>query len=66
MKSMKSYIEFDKTKKRYFIDYYLEDLEFIIKTPLDNIKEKEKEIIVEPFELSNSIYIASLSESRIY
>ena len=64
MKSMKSYIEFDKTKKRYFIDYYLEDFEFIIKTPLDNIKEKE--IIVEPFELSNSIYIASLSESRIY
>lgn len=61
---MKSYIEFDKTKKRYFIDYYLEDFEFIIKTPLDNIKEKE--IIVEPFELSNSIYIASLSESRIY
>ncbi len=62
MKLMKSYIEFDKTKKRYFIDYYLEDIEFIIKTPLDNIKKREKDTAIERFKLSNSIYIASLSE----
>ncbi len=61
MKLMKSYIEFDKTKKRYFIDYYLEDIEFIVKTPLDNIKEREKDTVIERFKLSNSIYIASLS-----
>lgn len=51
------FIDFDKSKKVFYNNFYLPDYDFVIKTPILENKSKNENIKVEEFDLAKYVYI---------
>ncbi len=63
---MKKFIDFDKEKLTFNVNFYFDDEKLVIKTPLHLEKNQEKEastkfddLSIEKFELSNKVFLSS-------
>ena len=54
---IKMFIDFDKNRKILYINYYLEDNHYVLKIPLEEIKESDSTVLIENFDLSRYIYL---------
>ncbi|MFX1567788.1 MAG: hypothetical protein ACFFCV_05405 [Promethearchaeota archaeon] len=59
---LKMFVDFDKSIKSIFINYFIEEFKIEIKTPIKN-KDTETEsiIILKKLDFSNKIFLASIT-----
>ena len=53
----RKFIDFDKNRRQFYNNLYLDDVKFVIKIPL--IREKGEELKVEKFDLTKYTYLLS-------
>ncbi|MDX1798839.1 MAG: hypothetical protein R3255_09340, partial [Candidatus Lokiarchaeia archaeon] len=59
---LKMFIDLDKSRVQFYINYYLEDFKVLIKVPLKEDDEKDvSNIIFDKFDISNKIYIIPIN-----
>ena len=51
------FIDFDKNKRRFYNNIYLDDYKIVVKMPLIKEKESKEEIKVEKFDLTKYTYL---------
>jgi hypothetical protein len=54
---MKMFIDFDKSKEEFNINYYLEDYKIVLKIPISNYEESDSNIKIEEFNLTKYTYL---------
>lgn len=54
---MKKNIDFEKTERKLYIYCYLDDLDYSVKIPVEFLKDSFKDVKIEKFNISNSIYL---------
>lgn len=57
MRQTKKYIDFDKIEKKIYINYYLEEIQVSVKTPVETINKIEDDIKIEKFTINHSVYL---------
>ena len=64
---MKKYIEYDKDKLSFHVNFYFDDVKLVLKTPLHSERNQERETeaksedhTIQKFELSNKVYLSSI------
>ena len=57
MRQTKKYINFDKIEKKLYINYYLEEIHLIVKTPIESKEKIEDNMKIEKFTIDHSIYL---------
>lgn len=60
VKFIKMFIDFDKTNKKIYFNYYIEDNHYVLKVPLEKINELDQAILIENFDLSKYIYLINV------
>ncbi|MFX1364018.1 MAG: hypothetical protein ACFFCE_14700 [Promethearchaeota archaeon] len=60
--TLKTFIDFDKSKSKIYINYYIEDFKIDIKIPI-KFKEfdGESNIILETFDISNKTFLTNVN-----
>lgn len=51
------FIDFDKNKEEFNINYYLEDYKIVLKIPISNYEESDSNIKIEEFNLTKYTYL---------
>ncbi len=53
------YIDFDKLEKKIHINYYLDEINLVIKIPIKKSNIKDTELKIEKFNIINYIYLTN-------
>ena len=56
----KMYMDFNKTEKQIYINYFLEEVKLSIKIPINNSNKKHTSLKIEKFKFTNYIYLAAI------
>ncbi len=54
---MNFFLDFDKKKELFYNNYWIDDEKVVVKMPIQEGKEKEKDIKIEEFNLSSHVYL---------
>ena len=60
VKFIKIFIDFDKSNKKIYFNYYIEDNHKVLKVPLEKINKLDQAILIENFDLSKYIFLTNV------
>ncbi|MFW9880445.1 MAG: hypothetical protein ACFFG0_45835 [Candidatus Thorarchaeota archaeon] len=59
-KFIKMFIDYDKSNKKFYFNYYIEDNHYVLKVPMEKLNELDHAILIENFDLSKYIYLTNV------
>ncbi|MFX1494860.1 MAG: hypothetical protein ACFFBZ_11310 [Promethearchaeota archaeon] len=57
--NLKKFLDYDKSIHQFYENIYLKEQKLVLKIPLNLNKEKQSDIIIEPFDLAKHTYLVA-------